>query len=61
MANCTITVLCNNIQLPSGRAIKNDVVSIDRAMADGIVEGDKAAGRKPRISIKKRSRKSEAE
>ena len=61
MANCTITVQCGNIQLPSGRAIKNDVVSIDRTLAEEILDGDKAAGRKPRISIKKRSRKVETE
>ena len=61
MSNCTVTVLCGNIYLSTGKALRGDQVMIPRDEAEAIAAGDEAAGRAPRISIAKRGRKSEAE
>lgn len=60
MSNCTVTILSANFHHAGGKAKRGDKLTMCRELAESIVAEDKKAGRKPRIEIAKRGRKSEA-
>ena len=62
MAKVKAEILCGNIYLNDRKCLKGETETIDSKLADTILEGDKEAGREPRIKFSKpRKRKTETE